>query len=199
VMVGSTRAARRAGPALAASATSPSTPPTTRNVIGSVVLMPKSNGKLGVRSRESGVVHRRAECSELIAATAGTWRPGRILSNHSGMTLGPGRHIRVYAMVRRIPHGKVATYGQIAQLAGLGGAARQVGYALAGLPDHSSVPWHRVINARGTVSPRKHSGPDLAQRMRLEHEGVRFDRNGRVALDIFGWKPRAAVARKRTG
>lgn len=103
----------------------------------------------------------------------------------------------MYAIVRRIPRGKVATYGQIARLAGLGGAARQVGYALAGLPDYSTVPWHRVINARGTVSARKRSGPDLAQRLRLEHEGVEFDRAGRVSLDTFGWKPRAAAARKR--
>lgn len=108
------------------------------------------------------------------------------------MSLGPGRNARVYAVVRRIPHGRVATYGQVAKLAGLGGAARQVGYALSGLPPHSAVPWHRVINAQGTVSMRKRMGPDLEQRLLLEGEGVRFDGGGRVSLDDYGWRPRKA-------
>ena len=111
------------------------------------------------------------------------------------MSLGPGRNARVYAVVRRIPRGRVATYGQVAKLAGLGGAARQVGYALSGLPSHSAVPWHRVINAQGMVSMRKRVGPDLEQRLLLEHEGVRFDSAGRISLDNFSWRPRKA--RKR--
>ena len=106
------------------------------------------------------------------------------------MTLGPGRNARVYAVVRRVPRGRVATYGQIAKLAGLGGAARQVGYALSALPAHTSVPWHRVINARGTVSMRRLAGPELEQRLLLEREGVRFDAGGRVSLGAYGWKPR---------
>jgi methylated-DNA-protein-cysteine methyltransferase-like protein len=91
-----------------------------------------------------------------------------------------GPHARIFAVVRRIPDGRVATYGQIARLAGLGGHARQVGYALAALED-DAVPWHRVINARGEVSPRS-DGDDHGQRTRLEREGVQFDARGRVSL-----------------
>ena len=72
---------------------------------------------------------------------------------------------RVYAIVRRIPRGRVATYGQVARIAGLGAHARQVGYALAALRPGSRVPWHRVINARGEVSRRARPGAELSQRM----------------------------------
>jgi len=98
---------------------------------------------------------------------------------------------RIYAVVRRIPRGRVATYGQVAVLAGLGGHARQVGYAMHALPKGSSVPWHRVINARGEISRRRRPGEELSQRMLLEREGVRFDARGRVALALFQWRPRA--------
>jgi len=60
-----------------------------------------------------------------------------------------GRNPRVYAAVQPVPRGRVATYGQVADLAGLGKMARQVGYALYALPEHAAVPWHRVVNARG--------------------------------------------------
>jgi methylated-DNA-protein-cysteine methyltransferase-like protein len=95
---------------------------------------------------------------------------------------------RIYAAVCRIPRGKVATYGQIAQLAGLPGHARQVGYALSALDD-PSVPWHRVINAKGEISPRSGGGGDELQQLRLEDEGVVFDRNGRVRLERYRWQP----------
>jgi methylated-DNA-protein-cysteine methyltransferase-like protein len=104
-----------------------------------------------------------------------------------------GRNARVYAAVRRIPKGQVATYGQIARLAGLGAAARQVGYALAALPAGSTVPWHRVVNARGAVSLRARSGPDREQRIRLELEGVTFGAGGRIALGAFGWRNDAGL------
>ncbi|MEM7387659.1 MAG: MGMT family protein, partial [Verrucomicrobiota bacterium] len=65
----------------------------------------------------------------------------------------------IYDMVTRIPEGKVATYGQIATLAGLPGHARQVGYALHRTPAHLDLPWHRVVNAKGEVSDR--SQPEL--------------------------------------
>jgi methylated-DNA-protein-cysteine methyltransferase-like protein len=97
-------------------------------------------------------------------------------------------YARIYAVVRRIPRGRVATYGQVAELAGLGGHARQVGYALHALPESTTVPWHRVLNARGTLSPR-HSAGEISQRLRLEREGVRFDAGGRVPLDRLRWRP----------
>ena len=95
----------------------------------------------------------------------------------------------VYDAVRRIPRGKVATYGQIARLAGLGGDARQVGYALHALPAGSRVPWHRVINARGGISLHPSTGGDVTQRLLLEKEGVRFNAAGRTDIERFGWKP----------
>lgn len=97
------------------------------------------------------------------------------------------RNSRVYAVVRRIPRGRVASYGQVAAWAGLGRGARQVGYALHALPQGSDVPWHRVVNAQGRVSPRSTHGPALEQRIRLELEGVRFDAGGRIAMDRFRW------------
>jgi methylated-DNA-protein-cysteine methyltransferase related protein len=100
-----------------------------------------------------------------------------------------GAYERIYAVVRKIPSGRVATYGQVAALAGLPGHARQVGYALHALPDHSTVPWHRVVNAQGRISLRgAQSGSDLPQRFRLEAEGVAFDGGGRIALARYGWK-----------
>lgn len=96
---------------------------------------------------------------------------------------------RVYEVVRRIPPGRVATYGQVARLAGLGRNARQVGYALHAIPKYSNVPWHRVINARGEISLPRSSGADVTQRLRLEREGVKFDGKGRVDLKVYGWKP----------
>ena len=95
----------------------------------------------------------------------------------------------IYAVVERIPEGRVATYGQVAALAGLGRAARQVGYALHSLPEGSDLPWHRVINSRGEVSPRAMPGWDGYQRHLLEEEGVEFDESGRVDLDRFRWDP----------
>jgi methylated-DNA-protein-cysteine methyltransferase-like protein len=104
--------------------------------------------------------------------------------------MAQSRWDRVYAVIRRIPRGRVATYGQIARLAGLAGQARQVGYALSALPAGSRVPWHRVINARGEVSRRSHPGAELTQRMLLEREGLRFDARGRVRLRLVQWQPK---------
>ena len=99
------------------------------------------------------------------------------------------RYSRIYSVVERIPPGKVATYGQIASLAGYPRQARQVGYALHNLPAESGIPWHRVINARGEVSLRAEEGWEGYQRHLLEEEGVDFDERGRVDLRIFGWDP----------
>jgi methylated-DNA-protein-cysteine methyltransferase-like protein len=106
-----------------------------------------------------------------------------------------GTRSRIYAVVARIPRGRIATYGQVALLAGLPGQARQVGYALAALPagNPGRVPWHRVVNAKGEVSPRRGEGSRAAeglQRLRLEREGVRFDAAGRMRLAVYRWRPR---------
>ncbi len=97
---------------------------------------------------------------------------------------------RIYAVVRRIPKGRVATYGQVAELAGLGGHARQVGYALHALKSDSGVPWHRVINARGAISLPPHEGAAQVQQLLLEQEGVHFVAAGRVELKRYRWRPR---------
>ena len=94
---------------------------------------------------------------------------------------------RIYAGVNRIPRGRVATYGQIARLAGLAGQARRVGYALAALPDDKKVAWHRVVNARGEISARGASHYEIRQRILLEREGVVFDAKGRMSLRRFQW------------
>jgi methylated-DNA-protein-cysteine methyltransferase related protein len=90
-------------------------------------------------------------------------------------------------VVKRIPKGKVATYGQIARMVGRC-TARMVGYAMAAVPGGSRVPWQRVINAQGMVSARSHSDGDVRQRVLLEKEGVRFDAKGRVGLNEFQWQ-----------
>ncbi len=94
----------------------------------------------------------------------------------------------IYRVVARIPRGRVATYGQVATLAGYPGRARQVGYALAGMPEELDLPWHRVINAHGRISPRVHNGFHEWQYDLLEGEGVVF-RNNRVDLACFRWRP----------
>lgn len=91
---------------------------------------------------------------------------------------------RVYGLVRRIPPGRVATYGQIAEFAGRC-TPRMVGYAMASVPHGSDIPWHRVINGRGRISLQG-EGHDM-QRAMLEAEGVVFGPEGRVDLAEFGW------------
>jgi len=103
----------------------------------------------------------------------------------------------IYAAVRRIPKGRVASYGQVAAVAGLTNAARQVGYALHVLPAGSAVPWHRVLNAQGVISLRDHHA--LTQRMLLMREGVAFDARARVDLTRFGWRPRPRTKAKQIG
>lgn len=98
-------------------------------------------------------------------------------------------YARIYEIVRRIPRGRVATYGQVAALAGLPGHARQVGYALHALTEEDEVPWQRVINARGEISPRAEPEWEAIQRSLLEGEGITFDTRGRVSLRRFRWEP----------
>jgi methylated-DNA-protein-cysteine methyltransferase-like protein len=94
----------------------------------------------------------------------------------------------IYEVVARIPRGKVATYGQVASLAGYPGQARQVGYALAGMPEDLDLPWHRVINAKGEVSPRTWTNMHEYQQALLEREGIAF-RSGRLDLKRYRWDP----------
>lgn len=93
---------------------------------------------------------------------------------------------RIYAVVGQIPPGKVATYGQIALIVG-GCTARMVGYAMAALPFGSDVPWQRVINRQGKISPRAAGNGSARQRQFLEAEGVRFDQKNRVDFEEAGW------------
>jgi methylated-DNA-protein-cysteine methyltransferase related protein len=97
---------------------------------------------------------------------------------------------RIYAVVRHIPVGKVATYGQIAHLAGLGRGARVVGYALFQVAPGSDVPWQRVINAQGEISESPHrKGNDDYQRVLLQMEGVVFKESGQIDLAKYRWQP----------
>ena len=91
---------------------------------------------------------------------------------------------RVYALVRLIPSGRVATYGQLARLSGC--SARQAGYAMAAAP--TDIPWHRVINSRGEISVRREGGGGIEQRRRLEGEGLLFDHRDRVDLASLEWE-----------
>lgn len=113
--------------------------------------------------------------------------------------MSEGGYDRFYAVVRRIPRGRVATYGQVAVLAGMPGQARQVGYALAALPSDNGVPWQRVVNSQGRISLRGDgSGHDLLQKVMLKREGVRFGKTGAIPLAAFQWRPRirAIVSRQ---
>ena len=100
--------------------------------------------------------------------------------------------LSVWDAVSRIPHGRLATYGQIADLIGAYGCARQVGWALRRLPLPSEVPWHRVVNAQGRISMSlSREGSDWIQRELLLAEGVPVDEEGRLPLKDRLWRPDA--------
>jgi methylated-DNA-protein-cysteine methyltransferase-like protein len=92
---------------------------------------------------------------------------------------------RVHAVVRKVPRGRVVTYGQVARALGMPRGARTVGWAMRSSTEN--VPWHRVVNARGEISLRPTTGYH-EQRARLRAEGIRFDRAGRIDLERYGWK-----------
>lgn len=92
---------------------------------------------------------------------------------------------KIYEIVKRIPKGKVATYGQVAFLAGNSRWARVVGYALHVNPDTSTIPCHRVVNREGKVAPGFAFGGEDVQRKFLEAEGVVFEPDGRVDMDKY--------------
>lgn len=95
---------------------------------------------------------------------------------------------KIYEQVRRIPRGKVATYGQIALLCGMPGRAREVGYALHQLKPGNDIPWHRVVNALGEISLPAYEGGGSLQKQLLLDEGIEFNHRGKIALETFGWR-----------
>jgi|TARA_B110000908_G_scaffold139561_1_gene166252 methylated-DNA-protein-cysteine methyltransferase-like protein len=95
---------------------------------------------------------------------------------------------RLYSIIQQIPKGCVATYGQVAQLAGLPGYARMVGRTLSQLPTGSQLPWHRVIAASGKISLPANSPSFIQQKQRLLDEGVRVN-NNRINLSARQWQP----------
>ena len=101
---------------------------------------------------------------------------------------GMTKYQRIYGVVEQIPPGQVATYGQVAALAGLPGQARQVGYALHAL-ESDDLPWHRVLNAAGKISLADHQGGATIQQKLLENEGVEFIAPGRLSLARYRWNP----------
>ena len=100
----------------------------------------------------------------------------------------PSYYQEIYAIVCEVPPGKVTTYGQVASLSSRPKAARQVGYALAVLPENHDVPWQRVVNARGEISARSKPGYDDYQRVLLEEEGIEFGLHGRINLKQYLWE-----------
>ena len=99
----------------------------------------------------------------------------------------PGYNERVYQIVRRIPAGRVMTYGQIAELLGEGYTPRTVGFVMHASPD--DVPWQRVINAQGACSTQRVLLPGNIQQSLLEAEGITFDARGRCDLKRYRWTP----------
>lgn len=96
---------------------------------------------------------------------------------------------KIYDVVCKIPEGKVATYGQVATMAGNPRWARVVGYALHNNPAPGVIPCHRVVNRQGKTAETFAFGGELAQRELLENEGVMFGIDGSIDLEIYGWKP----------
>lgn len=91
----------------------------------------------------------------------------------------------IYSLIQQIPPGFVASYGQVGQQVGC--TARTVGFALAALPAGNDIPWQRVVNSKGMVSPRADGDGNILQHDLLELEGVRFDENQRIDLSVYGW------------
>lgn len=106
----------------------------------------------------------------------------------------------IYQIVHQIPKGRVATYGQAADLANLYGKARLVGYALYCVDMRSDIPWHRVINAKGEISQSpSRAGADYLQRSLLELEGIKFSSEGKINLQEYLWRPSLNLEDDRGG
>ncbi|MDC9720361.1 MAG: MGMT family protein [Gammaproteobacteria bacterium] len=98
------------------------------------------------------------------------------------------QRLQLYQTIAAIPHGKVASYGQLATLAGQTGAARWVGWCLRHLPKDSCLPWHRVITASGRLAFPVATAGYVRQREKLEQEGVQLQ-NHKVAMKVYQWQP----------
>jgi methylated-DNA-protein-cysteine methyltransferase-like protein len=142
-------------------------------------------------AQTGGIRSERLDPSSHCSAEASYIAPfGKPLYVYIPLALAPmSTYEQIYAVVRQIPYGKVATYGQVADLANLPGRARLVGYALYRVVPDSDVPWQRVINAKGQVSesPVRY-GSDHLQRSLLEQEGIQFDAKGRINLRKYLWQ-----------
>lgn len=106
----------------------------------------------------------------------------------AGLDVAQARRAALYLTLNQVPEGKVVSYGQLAELAGLGRAARWVGRTLSQLPDGTSLPWHRVIGAGGKVSLPAGTVSGDEQRARLRAEGI-LVQNNRVDIRRHGWRP----------
>lgn len=95
---------------------------------------------------------------------------------------------QIYNAVSHIPKGKVATYGQIAKLVGYPNHSRYIGRVLSQLEYDNDIPWHRVVNAKGKISPRGFDGCDDYQKILLEEEGVIFNDKNCISLKEFQWE-----------
>jgi len=98
------------------------------------------------------------------------------------------RNERIWQIIGDIPQGKVASYGQVAAIAGIPRGARQTAYALRQLPRGHTLPWHRVITSSGRIAFKAGSRPFREQVKRLKMEGVTV-KGGRVDMRIFRWQP----------
>ena len=100
--------------------------------------------------------------------------------------MGDSVYTQIYNTVKKIPPGKVASYGRIARMVGCG--PRQVGYAMSTVPYDQNIPWHRVINSQGKISSRGEGDGETEQHQRLVQEGVTFNGSGKIDFEKFGWK-----------
>lgn len=137
------------------------------------------------------MARRRARCCELYRTyvTHMTYGPRGLMKNTDAKSK-PDRQYRerVYEIVRKIPRGRVMTYGQIAYILGEGYTPRTVGFVMHGA-DENQTPWHRVINSQGRCSTGRVVLPADKQQRLLEREGVKFDASGRCDLETFIWLP----------
>jgi len=102
-----------------------------------------------------------------------------------GKTVGEKLYDQIYQLLRQVPVGYVTTYGAIANQVGC--TARTVGFAMAALPKGNDVPWHRVVNYQGRISPRSNGHGNLVQEKILITEGIVFNADGRIDLKLYAW------------